>query len=324
MTCKDWIFGCGPLICLAIIAIFAVIVYSIAESEITDSPTPAPTLSPTTFAPSLAPTLSAFNQRRETFIDAVVASNVVLQAYRGQSLTASLLNNAIASVAPTKKNADYGWDNVVRILYYTQDEDVIQQIYDAANASQPFWVHSGDIIQYYWTENHMIQWDAAAHLLKQKFEHLEFDSNVDERLKTYLQMKKDYNYFEFHSNTYTPYRLSALLNLVDFSQNPTIQSLAVDAVEVMLFGIVENLNSEGGFFPAQGRSLKQKFTENAADENAAKCWRLLTGLGPSVTSSSPGNIFIAMTSMDLSSVIDSYTSSIENKTTNIGIPLASF
>eukprot|EP01083_Nonionella_stella_P236786 831271_1 len=88
--------------------------------------------------------VSAFNQRRETLIDTALAggSSIVFEAYRGVTLTS--LDNALAAVAPTQPNADFVWNRVVRVLYFTHETNVIQQIFDAAVASQPFWVHPGD------------------------------------------------------------------------------------------------------------------------------------------------------------------------------------
>merc|ERR1711920_689547 len=102
-------------------------------------------------------------------------------------------------------------------------------------------------------------WDSSAFLLKQNYGDLIVDDNLYNRLVSYLQLKIDYGYFEVNSAVYWPYTMSALLNLADFSEDATIQSLAVAALEKLLLSVVDSVNSNGAFFPAQGRSTAGRF-----------------------------------------------------------------
>ncbi len=95
-----------------------------------------------------------------------------------------------------KKNAEFDLNDIVRVLYLTGDgyEDDILNGIEGMENYPPLWLNTADLKQRYWTENHMIMWDSSASLLKQKFDALEINDNVRNRIISFLQLKIDHGF----------------------------------------------------------------------------------------------------------------------------------
>merc|ERR1719461_1913164 len=90
--------------------------------------------------------------------------------------------------------------------------------------------------------------------------------------------------------------MSALLNLADFSEDAMIQSMAVQALEVLLLSVIDNVNSNGAFYPAQASSATSRYLDvQDYTTNDMKVIYLLTGLGTMTDGTSDGSVFVATT-----------------------------
>merc|ERR1719461_160230 len=118
--------------------------------------------------------------------------------------------------------------------------------------------------------------------------------------------------------------MSALLNLADFSEDMMIQSMAVQALEVLLLSVIDNVNSNGAFYPAQARSKEGRYLDvQDYTSNDMKVIHLLTGLGTMTDGTSDGSVFVATTNQtNLEGIMNAYTSTIDGKTTQHGIEVS--
>ncbi|WDE05660.1 hypothetical protein SG34_001580 [Thalassomonas viridans] len=210
----------------------------------------------------------------------------------------------------TSDKADFTLIKLIRILNLSNEYD--QQITDGiAVSGVPLWLESGEQDYIYWSENHMIMWLSSAWLLDEHHNRAT-DNLLKQRLVHFLELKNNYGFYEFLSPNYFPYTMSALLNLADFSRDETIKALATAAVKRLLTEVLWATNDLGVFFPAAGRSNTGKYL-NAYTANHSKVIYVLTGLGREPDSASAGSAFISTTSVDMTSVIESW-SAVENRT----------
>ncbi len=214
----------------------------------------------------------------------------------------SLINSLTASYEDGNK-ADFTLINMVRVLFLSDlyDSQIFASI-DRANF--PFWLESGEDQHIYWSENHMIMWLSSDWLLNQ-YKGLASDENLRLKIVHFLELKRDYGFYELLSPNYFPYTLSALLNLVDFAEDSELQQLAEVAVNRLLTEVLWVTNDKGVFFSAAGRSNTDKYL-NAYTANHSKVINILTGLGVTPLSASAASAFISTSDMDLTSVIESW------------------
>eukprot|EP01084_Bolivina_argentea_P245738 411354_1 len=271
--------------------------------------------------------LREFEARRDILIDA--GEHVILEAYDGEPLNVSSgspFDNALEAVDASKSNSEYGLATLVRILYFTDDYN--DEIKAAVTPLAPFWMHNGDADtkHNFWSESNMILWSSAAYLLKQKFTDLNVGNANDlgNRLQTLLELKMKHGFFEVNSAVFTPYVMNALLNLADFSEDETIAQLAAGALQGLLKELVENVNDQGAFYPAQARS-KDDQMRDPYNQGVFKVAHLLTGKGPDVLTPSTFDAFLATTSVrNLAGVLGSWQPKIDGKTTTHGITISDF
>ncbi|MEX0811306.1 MAG: T9SS type A sorting domain-containing protein [Chitinophagales bacterium] len=246
-----------------------------------------------------------YEQRRDTYIDTALANfdpnAITLQAYRGETIDQSTLNNTYG-IMHTKSTIDFNIVKLVRVLFLgngTHDSDILNALDPI-----PFWYNYSDTLRGYWSENHMIMWMSSDWLLHESYGKT-VDNNLENRLKHYLQLKIDYGFYEFFSSTYMPYCLSGLLNLADFAQDPIIKDLATQAAQRLLTELLMVTNDKGVFYPAAGRNYYGKY-ENPYNQNHYNLVYLLKGFGPVPSKASHGGGFLASSGIDVSDVISSW------------------
>eukprot|EP01083_Nonionella_stella_P182885 659291_1 len=211
---------------------------------------------------------------------------------------------------------------LVRVLYLTDAYD--EDIKAAVKPLEPFWTRYKDMDHYFWTEPGIIRWGSAAYLLKQKFPDLAVDTDLDNRLEAFLELKKAHGFFEVNAADHIPIVMNALLNLADFSADDTIQTLAVDVLKRLLKEVVDNVNDCGAFYPAQVCS-NDALMKDPYSHKIFPIVHLLTGRGADVEEPSDWDVFLLTSSVhNLAGVLGSWTPTIGEKTTTHGIPLSEF
>ena len=132
----------------------------------------------------------------------------------------------------------------------------------------------------FWSENHLILYQSSEFLVRQ----WRGVSGVAEaafarcrgRVLTFLRQKLRDGFFEFNSNCYILFTLSALLNLVDFASDAEVKSLALEVVHKLLGQLLAFAMPTGCFFSVTGRAyLKHRLCGVGYDVNSVIF--LLTG-----------------------------------------------
>jgi hypothetical protein len=251
-----------------------------------------------------------YTQRQQNYIDSSLVHfngySIVLQAYRGIPVDTGILNGMLSNVL-TNGTVDFDLQEYVRILFFGNG------IYDTViypKISQlPYWISYDDTLRDYWSENHMCQWMSANWLLHEKYG-LPVDSTMHLRMVHYLQLKVNYGFYEVFSTVYGPYCLSGLLNLADFAQDSTIQSLATQASQRLLHDMLLLTNDQGVLFPIAGRNYYDKY-ESAYGQNHNNLIWLLTGMGQAPVGPSHCGVMLSTSTLPVDSVISSWTPTID-------------
>jgi len=248
----------------------------------------------------------AFEQRRTNYIDTALSNftpdAITLQAYRGVPVDTATLHSMVSDLQ-THEVSDFDIVKLIRVLFFTNgayDTLIIPPLIQV-----PFWLRKNDSLNCYWSENHMIMWMSSDWLLHQRYGKA-IDSTLDKRLRHYLRLKIRYGFYEFFSSVYAPYCLSGLLNLVDFSQDIEIKTLATQAAQRLLKDLLMLTNDKGVFYPAAGRNYFGKYA-TPYGQNHSNLIYLLTGFGQAPSSASHAGGFLASSTLPVDDVINSWT-----------------
>ncbi len=253
---------------------------------------------------------SVYEQRRQDYIDSSLASSggakMILQAYRGIPVDAPTLTTTLANIA-TGTTSDFDIIEMIRILYLdsgTYDAQILPVL-----NSVPYWINSGDTVRNYWSENHMIMWMGSDWLLHER-NGKAVDSNLRKRLVHFLNLKNQYGFYEFFSSVYSPYCLSGMLNLADFAQDAEIKSLAISASQRLLETMLMMTTDKGTYYPVAGRNYSGKYSDpyGASHNNLIY---LITGFGDAPVGASHGGTFMATSSLEVDTVISSWTPNLD-------------
>lgn len=249
-------------------------------------------------------------ERQTAYIDAGLLSNtgnkMTLQAYSDLAIDPIQLQELLDDL-PTKYDPDFQIVELMRVLFYSDglyDDDILPVLEDI-----PFWLNDNDTIRNYWTENHMIMWMSSEWLLHERYDR-PIDATLYPRLIHYLELKLEYGFYEFFSSVYNPYTLSGLLNLYDFSEDPTVKDLAKQVAQRLLEDMLKPTTNMGVYFPAAGRNYPEKY-ENAYGQNHSSLIYLLTGFGEVPTRATHSGAFLATSSLPVDEVINSWTPTLD-------------
>jgi len=243
-----------------------------------------------------------YTQRQADYITTSIANgtseNNILKAKLGLSLDTIELNDILQGIS-AGTTSDFDIIKLIRILYFTNGA-YDAQILPVLN-SVPYWINKGDTVRNYWSENHMIMWMSSDWLLHEKYGRA-IDNTLDARLRHYLELKVTYGFYEFFSSVYSPYALSGLLNLADFSQDTQIKQLATKAAQRLLSDMLLLTNNRGTFFPTAGRNYTGKYFPPYG-QNHNHLIYLLTAMGNAPLEASQAGAFLATSSLEIDSVV---------------------
>lgn len=250
---------------------------------------------------------SEFIARRDAYIDATgTENNLVLDAYMGVPISEERIAAKMETLLEDK-NPDFTLIELIRIINFTDayDDQILPVI-----SQLPYWLPEDDGTRVYTSENHMIMWMSAQWLLEQKTGVIQSDE-LRTRLKHWLELKRDYGYYEFFSLTYLPYSLGGIINLVDFAEDEEIKELARQAALVLLHDLVLATNSQGIFMPVSGRAYPGKYRGKSYGSTTQRIAAILTGVGPKALPGGNGPVpAFATTSLDVSPVLAAYSENV--------------
>ncbi|MBK8672851.1 MAG: hypothetical protein IPN93_07640 [Bacteroidetes bacterium] len=127
----------------------------------------------------------------------------------------------------------------------------------------------------------------------------------------WLDLKINYGFYEYFSSVYLPFTLSAVLNLVDFSEDPVIQQKAVLVANRLLKEVLMVSNNKGVFYQASGRTSyapgEINVFESQYGNNIHNLIYMLTGFGPAPKNARAAT-FLATSTLDVKDIVESWKS----------------
>ncbi|MBN2150855.1 MAG: hypothetical protein JW839_05405 [Candidatus Lokiarchaeota archaeon] len=245
--------------------------------------------------------LANFTQRQEIFrSDTSVGRSFgvqIVRSYSNMSVDEAALLDSLAQIHALEDTMDFDLNKLLRILYIDQASHKLstgtKQVLKAAILGCKYWyTEPGDDTAIYWTENHQILYHTAELLAGQLYpadvftisgmtgqEHVDHAIPLIER---WIGWKGQFGFTEWHSNVYLGLDVAALVNLVDFSNNTSIQTKAAMVLDLIGFDLACNY-FRGIYATAHGRTyddnVRGRSATSPAIEGTAELAWIFLGLG---------------------------------------------
>lgn len=250
-----------------------------------------------------------YEKRKQAFVDSslknVNSYSSIIQAYNGVPIPQSTINTFLDRMA-TSGEFDFDLIRIVRIFYATNGEYESQLL--PGIISGPLWLTPNEKLRVYWSENHTIMWTSSAYLLEQKYGTV-LIPDAEKLVEHWLDLKINYGFYEFFSTVYFPFTISAVLNLVDFAENPVIQQKAVLVANRLLKEVLMKTNDIGVYYASGGRSSYAPGGGNdfvsPYGSSMHNLIYLLTGFGDAPRNPGAG-AFLATTTLDVKDIVESW------------------
>nr|MDO8087376.1 hypothetical protein [Candidatus Sigynarchaeum springense] len=244
---------------------------------------------------------ATFVQRQEIYRnDTLVGRSMgvqIVRTYLNLTVDESAIVDALGDINALKDTMDFDLNYILRILYLDQASQVLsagikQTLKDAIVGCKYWYTEPGDDSAIYWTENHQILYHTAELLAGQLYPADVFprsgmtgQDHVDHAIPLidrWIGWKGKFGFTEWHSNVYLNLDVGALLNLVDFAANSSIQTKAAMVLDLIGFDLACNYY-KGIYGTAHGRAYDDNVrgtsaTSPAAEGTAEMAWVFL-GLG---------------------------------------------
>ncbi len=240
--------------------------------------------------------LTSFDQRREAFLNKHLAGASGIHGkmallQKGVPLTYGDISRSIEKIQNRKDCSDFDMVAIVRIFYqFGEDERFAPALRDSLKKLVihfKYWPDEpGTDNMCTWSENHYILFSSAGYLMGQYFMNETF-VNADEtgmekmqkmrpRILRWLDLRFSTGFSEWLSNVYYTEDIAALVNLIDFSQDPEITTKATMVLDLLLLDMALN-HFKGTFAGTHGRSyFKHKISGNR--ESSGGIFNLMFGL----------------------------------------------
>lgn len=162
--------------------------------------------------------------------------------------------------------ADFRYVNLIRILYEFGDK-----IPDAAHSRiketlfnfRYWWDEPGENSMCYWSENHQILFASAEYLTGQLYSDVTFKASqltgrqhmekARVRILDWLEMRWKYGFTEFYSGVYYKEDVGAMINLIDFAEDPEIEQKTKIIMDLLLFDVAHE-SIDNYFVSVSGRA----------------------------------------------------------------------
>ena len=182
--------------------------------------------------------------------------------------------------------ADFGLAKVVRTLRLDRDAgvlpDELRESMEDAVLNFKYWIDEpGQDQMCYWSENHQILYHSGELTAGQLFPDEVFTNNGMtgaehvEHAKPYvlrwLEFRMRYGFSEWHSNVYFDEDIPAVLNLVDFAEDPEIRLRARMVMDIIAIDLAANY-FDGLFATVHGRTYPGKFVDGLNDSTREAAW----------------------------------------------------
>jgi hypothetical protein len=253
-----------------------------------------------------------YDLRKQAYIDSslknVNPTSSFIQALNGVAVPQSTINYYLDRMANSGE-FDFDLIQIVRLFYFSNGEYEPQLL--PGIVSGPLWLTPNEILRVYWSENHTIMWSSCAYLLEQKYG-VDLLPDAEKIVEHWLDLKINYGFYEFFSTVYFPFTVAAVLNLVDFAENPVIQQKAELVANRIMKEILMISNDIGVYYPAGGRSSYADGGGNQFVSPYANAMHnliyMLTGFGDAPRNASRAAAFLATSKFDVKDIVESWKS----------------
>ena len=254
---------------------------------------------------------SVYDSRKQALYDSCIrnvnSNSAVVQAKLGLTVPKSTIDSYLDRMANSGE-FDFDLIEIVRVFYFSNGEyepQLLPGILAGAN-----WLTPNELKRVYWSENHIIMWCTSAYLLEQKYG-VSINPDAKKMVEHWLDLKINYGFYEYFSSVYLPFTLSAVLNLVDFSEDPVIQQKAVLVANRLLKEVLMVSNNKGVFYQASGRTSyapgEINVFESQYGNNIHNLIYMLTGFGPAPKNARAAT-FLATSTLDVKDIVESWKS----------------
>jgi hypothetical protein len=266
---------------------------------------PAPAKYPTEFSPdsfSTACFAASYEDRRAAFIEFLkknpardnfkAAFHEIGRMAAGEEPHVGILQAALDYINTRRDCADFVMHSILRLLYQFPNHPLLPYDFykqaEAAVIGFKYWPDEpGFDSMCTWTENHHILFASAAYLAGQLYPQAVFTNSGQsaaekkkvnrERIERWLDLRFQTGFSEWLSHVYYDEDLAALINLVEFCDDPSIVKKSKQVIDLILLDIALN-SFKGVFASTHGRSYEW-VKKDPAEEATSAVSKLMFGRG---------------------------------------------
>ncbi len=254
---------------------------------------------------------SVYDSRKQALIDSCIRnvnpSSSMVQAKLGIPVPQSTIDYYLNRMA-TSGEFDFDLIEIVRVFYFSNGQYESQLL--PGILAGPNWLSPNELKRVYWSENHIIMWNSSAYLLEQKYG-VVVNPDAKQLVEHWLDLKINYGFYEYFSSVYLPFTLSAVLNLVDFAEDPVIQQKAVLVANRLLKEVLMVSNNKGVYYQSSGRTEyapgEANVFQSPYKNNIHNLIYMLTGFGETPNGLSKA-AFLATSTLNVKDIVESWKS----------------
>jgi hypothetical protein len=264
-----------------------------------------------TYSQDIPYSQSVYDARKQALIDSslrnVNKSSCMIQAKLGIPVPQSTIDYYLNRMA-TSGEFDFDLIEIVRMFYFSNGQYESQLL--PGIFAGPNWLTPNELKRVYWSENHIIMWTSSAYLLEQKYGVI-VNPDAKQLVEHWLDLKINYGFYEYFSSVYFPFTLSAVLNLVDFAEDPVIQQKAVLVANRLLKEVLMVSNNKGIYYQSSGRTSYAPGDLNVFQSpyksSIQSLIYMLTGFGDSPNTANAW-AFLATSTLNVKDIVESWKS----------------
>jgi hypothetical protein len=213
----------------------------------------------------------SYKERQATYLnDSKNSNHVYAQAsrvYLGLNVSEASIEASLYKIYNLKDTLDFTLNNLIRLIYIDINRSILSptirnKVIDAFGKTKYWFTEPIRDDMIYYTENHQILFHTAELLIGQLFPNdtfvisnmtgLEHVEHAIPLVKRWLDWRAQFGFAEWHSNTYYTEDIAALVNLVDFSEDPEIVYKAAMVLDIIAFDFANNYY-KGRYATTHGR-----------------------------------------------------------------------
>ncbi|MFX1378610.1 MAG: hypothetical protein ACFFA4_05915 [Promethearchaeota archaeon] len=243
-----------------------------------------------------------YRERQSVYLNDSKNSNHVYaqvsRIYLGLNVSEASIEASLYKIYNLKDTLDFTLNNLIRLIYIDINRSILsptirKKVIDAFGKTKYWYTEPVRDNMIYYTENHQILFHTAELLIGQLFPNdtfvisnmtgLEHVNHALPLVKRWLDWRAQFGFAEWHSNTYYTEDIAALVNLVDFSEDPEVVYKAAMVLDIIAFDFANNYY-KGRYATTHGRCYDRTklgpsiISPASRDSTSESAWIML-GLG---------------------------------------------